>query len=317
MKNLRREFIKMTSTTLAGVILKPYILEGTISSIAKPDPICVFTKCLQFLDYDSLGETLALVGFDGADLSVRKGGHVLPENIKVDLPKAVTALKKFGVSVPMMVTDITDPDDPKTEQILGAASDLGIKNYRMGYLNYDKGKSIPDNLDIHKKTIEKLEKVNQKFHIHGGYQNHPGVMVGAPVWDLYWLLKNTNPQNIGVQYDIGQAVMEGNSSWPLGMKLLSPWIKTTAIKDFDFQKKDGKWVRNYVQLGKGMVDFDTYLKEYKELAISGPITMHFEYDLGGAQSGRINPSMSLDEISVYLKNDLKWLKNKLTKESIQ
>lgn len=317
MKNSRREFLKTTSVTLAGVVISPQIFAGSAISGATHDPICVFTKCLQFLDYDRLGETLAKAGFDGADLSVRKGGHVLPENIKVDLPKAVKALQKSGISVPMMVTDISSPDYPQIDQILGTASELGIKFYRMGYLNYDAEKSIQESLDGHKKTIEKLEKINQKSGIHGSYQNHPDTRVGAPLWDLYWLLKDCNPVNIGVQYDIGQAVMEGSTSWPLDLKLLSPWVKTTVIKDFEWQKKDGKWGKNLVPLGKGMVDFDAYLKECTRLGISGPKTIHYEYNLGGAESGKINPTLSLDEIMVYLKNDLKWFITKLNEHEIQ
>lgn len=186
----------------------------------------------------------------------------------------------------------------------------------MGYLTYNNDKSIQENLNGHKKTIEKLEKINQKFGILGCYQNHPGARIGSPLWDLYWLLKDSNPVNIGVQYDIGQAVMEGSESWPLAMKLLSPWIKTTVMKDFEWQNKNGKWEKNYVQLGKGMVDFDKYFKEYIQLGVSGPITMHFEYDLGGAQSGRIDPTMSLEDIILYLKSDLRWLKNKLAEYKI-
>ena len=316
MKHSRRKFIKTTSATIAGVVLSPHILGNKVFSGAKSDPVCVFTKCLQFLDYDKLGETLALVGFDGADLSVRKGGHVLPENIKVDLPKAINALKKSGITVPMMVSGINDPDDPNTEPVLGTASELGIKYYRMGYLQYDNKKSIGENLDIHKKTIEKLENINRKYGILGCYQNHPGARIGSPLWDLYWLLKDSDPVNIGVQYDIGQAVMEGSESWPLAMKLLSPWIKTTAIKDFEWQKENEKWEKKYVPLGKGMVDFDAYFKEYIRLGITGPVTIHYEYDLGGAQSGNINPTMSLDEIIIFLKNDFTWLKKKFNQYGI-
>jgi len=110
--------------------------------------------------------------------------------------------------------------------------------------------------------------------------------------------------------------MEGSESWPLAMKLLSPWIKTTVIKDFEWQKKNGRWEKIYIQLGKGMVDWDTYFKEYIKLGISGPVTIHYEYDMGGAQSGSINPTMSLSEIIGYLKNDLTWLKNKFNQNGI-
>jgi len=316
MKNSRREFIKITSTITVGTLINPKVFADSANSKVKSNPICIFTKCLQFLDYDSLGEILAKVGFDGADLPVRPRGYVLPENVKVELPKVVKALQKYEKSIPMIVTGIVDPDAPETEQVLGTASELGIKHYRMEYLHYDKTKSIQNNLDGHKKTIEKFEKINRKFDIHGGYQNHSGTNVGAPVWDLYWLLKDSDPAYIGVQYDIRHAVCEGGFSWPLGMKLLAPWIKTIAIKDFIWKKETEKWGIHNVMLGDGMVDFDTYFEKYIRYGISGSVTIHYEYDLGGAEHGKVNPTMSLDEIIVYLKNDFNWLKKKFKDHGI-
>jgi len=309
--NTRREFIKTVSVTVAGAVICPQLYANTGILRTKPEPICAFTKSLQFLDYDRLGEILALIGFNGADLTVRNNGHVLPEKVKEDLPRAVKALLKSGISVPMIATRIHNPDDPQTEQILGTASELGIRFYRIGPLKYNNDKSITENLDGYKKIFERLEKINQKYNIHGCYQNHPGEdRVGAPVWDLYWLLKDCNPLYMGVQYDIGQAVMEGGDSWPLAMKLVSPWIKTTIIKDFYWKKINGTWKQEYTQLGNGMVDFDKYLKEYTELGLSGPISIHYEYDLGGAENSVKDPTMSLDEILGYLRNDLNWFRNK-------
>lgn len=316
MKQSRRDFIKSASAVSAGAIISPKLFSGPQLSNTGSDPICVFTKCLQFLDYAQLGETLAAVGFSGADLSVRDGGHVLPENVKADLPRAVKALRKAGVSVPMMVTGITDPEDPHTETVLRTAADLGIGYYRMGYMSYDPVKSVPDNLAAHKKKFEHLEKINRKYGIRGCYQNHSGARVGGPVWDIHWLLKDFDPEYIGVQYDILHAVVEGAGSWPLGMRLLSPWIKTTAIKDFYWNKQDGEWKRTYVPLGEGMIDYDAYLEEYINLGISGPVTIHYEYDLGGAEKGSRNPTMSLKDISEFMISDLKWLKNKFSEHNI-
>ena len=69
-------------------------------------------------------------------------------------------------------------------------------------------------------------------------------------------------------------------------------------------------------LGQGMVDFDAYIEEYKKLGISGPVTIHYEYDLGGAQSGIKNPTMSREKISEYMKTDLNWLKMKFKEHGI-
>jgi sugar phosphate isomerase/epimerase len=316
MKQSRREFIKTASAGSAGAVISPALYSGSQMPEDITYPICVFTKCLQFLDYEQLGEALSGIGFKGAELSVRNGGHVLPENVMTDLPRAIKTLQKSGISVPMMVTGITSAEDPYTESILGTASDLGVDFYRMGYLSFDPARSITDNLETHKKTFDNLEKINRKFGIQGCYQNHSGTKVGGPVWDLHLLINGCDPDYISIQYDIRHAVAEGAGSWPLGMKLLSPWIKTTAIKDFYWKKENGKWRLTNVPLSEGMVDFDAYLKEYISLGIKGPVTIHYEYDLGGAQSGSKNPTMSLKEISNYMINDLNWLKDKFNEHGI-
>jgi L-ribulose-5-phosphate 3-epimerase len=317
MNQSRREFIKTASAVSAGAVISPKLFSGPPVVKAKIYSFCVFTKCLQFLDYEQLGVALADIGFKGAELSVRDEGHVLPENVKTDLPRAIKTLQKSGISVPMMVTGIISADDPLTETVLGTASELGVGFYRMGYLSYDPGKTITENLSNHKKTFDKLEKINRKYGIQGCYQNHSGTRIGGPVWDLYWLVNGCDPDFISVQYDIRHAVVEGGISWPLGMKLLSPWIKTTAIKDSIWNKENGKWKLKYVPLNQGMVDFDLYLREYVNLGVSGPVTIHYEYDLGGAQSGSKNPTMSLKEISDFMKSDLNWLKNKFREHDIK
>ena len=46
------------------------------------------------------------MGFDGVDLSVRPEGHVLPEKVERDLPKAVEAIRKVGFSPFIMTTAV-------------------------------------------------------------------------------------------------------------------------------------------------------------------------------------------------------------------
>lgn len=312
----RREFIKTASIVTAGVLINQPVFSRVQKAESTAYPVCVFAKSLQSVGYERLGETIANIGFDGADLPVRKGGYVLPKNVEVDLPKVVKDLQKSGIKVPMMATDINSPDYPGIERVLGTASSLGITHYRMGGFSYDPAKTIKESLDIYKRTMEELEKVNRKFNIHGEYENHAGRGVGSSVWDVYWILKDCDPAYIGSQYDIRHATVEGGTSWPNGMKLLAPWIKTTDIKDFMWKKVDGKWQVVNVPVGEGQVDFDAYLKEYIELNISGPVCMHFEYDLGGAESGKTNPTMSIDKISSHLKNDLKWFRSKLKEHGL-
>jgi sugar phosphate isomerase/epimerase len=295
----------------AGWALK---LAATNGFVSDSRPIHVFTKCLQFLDFHQLAEVLGRIGFDGADLSVRKGGQILPEKVESELSKWVNELKKTGVRCNMIVTGINNPNDKFTEPVLKSMSKLGIRHYRMGYLEYDSKLSIPQNLENHKLTFENLEKLNRKYNVTGNYQNHSGKRVGGPVWDLYHILKDRDPQFIGVQYDVRHATVEGGESWPIGMKLLAPWIKTTDIKDFIWEKdKSGVWKVKNVPLGEGMVNFNIYLGLVKELNIEGPVSIHYEYDLGGAEHGNVNPAMGLPQIEGFLSKDLSYLRNRFEK----
>lgn len=312
--NSRRRFIKSTAIGLTGVGLTGRTLASELLSSTKSHPVHIFTKCLQFLNYDEMAKAVAQQGFDGADLTVRPGGQILPENVKTDLPKVMKALRSNGVRSNMIATAITDANDPLTVDILKTMADEGIKYYRMGYLNYDSKKSVPENLDELCKTFEKLENLNRKLSVCGNYQNHSGTRVGGPVWDLYYLLKNRDPEYIGVQYDIRHAIVEGGVSWPVGMKFLSPWIRTTDIKDFIWEKDElEKWKIKNVPLGEGMVDFEKYFTMYKSFGTQSPVSIHYEYELGGAQHGDLHPTMSREEIYFWLKKDITFLKNQFNK----
>ena len=314
----RRNFIKTSSSGIAGVTLGSNLMASSLSSATGPKrTIHVFTKCLQFLDYDQMARVVAKNGFDGADLTVRPNGQVLPENVEQNLPRVMKSLQKAGIGTNMITTGINNADDPFTRPTLKTMAELGIRYYRMGYIKYDDKKSIPENLDHHRFTFEKLEKLNKEFGVTGNYQNHSGVNVGATVWDLYHLLKDHDPEFIGVQYDIRHATVEGGFSWPLGLKLLAPWIRTIDIKDFIWIiNEKGQWKTKNVPLGEWMVDFKTYYELYKSINIEAPVSIHYEYDLGGAEHGDKNPSMSLDEINNWLKKDITFLKNEFNKYGI-
>jgi len=306
----RRNFIQTTAVSAAGLSLAG---TGLANSILAPRlakrPICAFTKCLQFLSFDEIGEVLSFLGFDGADITLRAGGQVEPADAKTALPIAIKSLQKSNITIPMVVTSITDAADPLAVSTLQALADSGIKYYRMGWLKYEESLTIQQNLDKHKKAFEELATLNEKLGIHGDYQNHSGNSLGSPVWDIYDVIKDVNPNYLGVQYDIRHAVTEGAYSWKLGMNRLAPWIRTIDIKDFVWGKNEkGTWSHQNVPLGEGMVNFDEFLNEYAKLKVEAPISIHYEYDLGGAELGK--KEITMDRMKIYglMKKDIKWMK---------
>ncbi len=60
-----------------------------------------------------------------------------------------------------------------------------------------------------------------------------------------------------------------------------------------------------------MVNFNEYMKIIEPMLSSVPITIHYEYDLCGAETGNSNPSMTPEEIYKHLLRDLRYFKNTL------
>lgn len=274
----RRDFLKRAALAAAAAPL------GAAQAQDGARKVCLhtFSKPLQWLGYDALAETLAQAGFGGIDLSVRPKGHVEPEKVEQDLPRAVEAARKQGLKVEMIVTAITAADEPFAERVLKTAAQCGVKIYRMGYLRYDEALGVEGSIEKNHKVMAGLEALNKACGITGCYQNHHAWgegLFGGPVWDIYYMLKGLDPQWVGCQYDVRHAVAESGGSWSVGMKLMAPYIRSTDLKDFLWAKPKGKWIPDNVFAGEGMVPWDTYFKLLKQLKIGGPASVHCEWEL--------------------------------------
>lgn len=334
MRTSRRSFLTKSIITAAGVSAglgsQLKTLAGSESgkssdTMDQSDPdafkISIFSKHLQWLDYDQMADVLVDIGFDGADLTVRPGGHVLPENVERDLPRAAEALGKKGKKIYMITTSIDTARDPLTVKILKTASSLGIKHYRMGWGHYDNKMTVEQNIDEMKYKLTGLAGLNEKYSVSGEYQNHSGVAAegiyfGGAIWDIAAVLKEINSKWLGSQYDIYHATVEGANTWPVGLKLISPYIRSIDIKDFKWVEKGGKVVSESVPLGEGMVEFRRYFSLLKEYKINVPVSIHYEYPLGGVENGATTLTIKRDNVISSMKKDLALLKKYLNEAQL-
>jgi sugar phosphate isomerase/epimerase len=315
----RREFLTQSLVTAIAATLATEVTGKSkfINDAPSNDSsysINIFSKNLHWLGYQEMARAAADMGFDGVDLTVRPEGHVLPERVADDLPKAVEAIRHAGLNVHMITTAINDANDPYTDSILKTASSLGISCYRTGWINYDLKISVEENLNAFRVRLADLAALNKKHNIRGDYQNHSGTSFGSPVWDLWMILNQLDPKWMGTQYDILHATVEGANSWTLGFDLLKKHIQSMDIKDFRWEKKENSWKAEVVPLGQGMVDYKKYFQLLKVNNIKGPLSMHFEYPLGGAENGAKIISIKREDVFAAMKRDVVQLR-KMLKES--
>ncbi|MBH53893.1 MAG: endonuclease [Opitutaceae bacterium] len=307
----RRRFAKLAALSSLGLGSKKAHAQHHRPVWTRPLSVHLFSKHLQFLEYPQMAKVAADLGFDGVDLTVRPGGHVEPEKVEEDLPKAVEALSDRGLLSIMMTTAVTNATNPLNLDVINTAVNQGLRYYRMGYYKFEEDKTWKENLDRCKKDIEGLSELHEEHGIHGAYQNHSGTGVGAYITDIVYLLEGLNPLWTGCQYDIRHAVVEGGRAWGNGVKWLKDSMSTIAVKDFTWAKhpQSGKYSVMNTPIGEGMVDFVGYFKLLRQLEIHPVVTLHCEYDLGGANRG--NRELSIPKKQVYkaIKKDLTVLRD--------
>ena len=264
--------------------------------------LTLYSISLQWADYDEAADTAAKAGWPAIGWTVRPGGHVLPENVTRDLPRAVVAAKKAGLQVPIIITPVKDTDAAFTEPYLDTMSTLGLRYYQAPTLaQYDYTKELQPQLDVWKSKIEKLAKLNEKygttavFHVEGGAGN-----IGGGAWDLWLLIRDFDTKYVGMDFDLGHVTFKGGPEIWEAIRFMHRNVLSMASKDIRWVKKtdvpqgprrsdpsnDWPWAAEYVVPGTGMVPFKMAFEYMKAINYCGSFLHYSEYSVnvpGAAQ----------------------------------
>jgi sugar phosphate isomerase/epimerase len=248
----------------------------------------MFSKHLEQLNYEELADTIAEIGLDGVDLTVRSPGHVLPENVKTDLPKAAKAIRTRGLEIGWITTAITSASSPHAEEILATARDLGIRQFKLGYHRYNGFGNLKQQIEEVRQDLQTLERLCHKYDIQGGMHVHSGPFMSAEPPIIYLLLQGFDPAAVGLYADLGHMGVEGAyGGWVQGLDLLADRLVMLAMKNMAFfwqaDPKTGKegWRRMLVPLERGITPYPEAFKYLKQIGYNGYASFHSEYQ-GGA-----------------------------------
>ena len=262
----RRTFVALSAS--AAVMAQP----------AKRPPICIFSKHLAQFNYEELATHARAIGFDGVDLTVRPKGHVLPERAAQDMPRAVEVIRKHGLAVPMITTDLKSASNPAAWPTLSTAAGLKIPYWKIGYFNYTLP-GVEAQLVSTREAVAGLVALSREYGVQAGFHNHSGDNIGSAVWDIRSILTGMDPAVIGYYFDAAHARIEGGlSGWKISQDIVMPRLKMAAVKDFYWKKDNsGAWTVNWCPLGEGMVDWTAVFRTFAAARFTGPLSLHIEY----------------------------------------
>ncbi len=298
--NTRRDFIKSASAFAAASALP-----RTLESNGFNGAICLFSKHLPAMDWKRMSQAVKKLGFGGVDLTVRPGGHVLPERAADDLPKAVEAIRAEGLKVPLITTALTSAGDPTAKPILSTAGKLSIPFFKPGYYRYN-FVDVRNELQKAMNDFRSLTEVSKQSGVQCGFHNHENY-VGAQLWDVAQTIDQLDQKWVGYYFDIRHAVAEGGGAgWKIALNLVAPRIKMIAVKDSYWEKTSKGWRQVNCPLGEGMVDWKAYFKTLRQANFQGPISLHLEYEIAGATA-----AAQEENTLVAAQKDLDFLKARL------
>lgn len=302
MNSTKRNFLKVATTAALGSAIEHSTLTQTMPASPFAGTFCLFSKHLPSMNWQQLAQAVKKMGFGGVDLAVRPGGHVLPERVAEDLPKAFAAIKTEGLSVPMITTGLTSASDLTAKPILNTAAKLGIPFFKPGYYKYE-FKDVRRELEKFGTDFTGLIEAGKQAGVQCGFHNHEGY-IGAPLWDVATVIDRLEPKWAGYYFDVRHAVVEGGAAgWKVAFNLIAPRLKMIAVKDFYWEKSAKGWRIVNCPLGEGMVDWKQYFKLLRQTNFHGPVSLHLEYDIPGATA-----AAKEENTIVAVQRDLQFLK---------
>lgn len=281
----RRDWLRATGqAAFAAAIARRADASAQAAPAATPaerPAFCLFSKHLPELGWSDLGRAVRDAGFDGVDLTVRANGHVLPERAADDLPRAVEAIRKNGVRVPMITTELTSASQPGAKPLLQAAARSGVRYFKTGYWRYTTSADVRAQVAAAGDALAGLAALARDCGIEMGFHNHAGY-IGAALWDIAPAIDRLDARWAGYYYDPRHAVAEGGGgAWKAATHLVAQRLKMVAVKDFFWQKGAQGWRIEDCPLGEGQVDWTWIGSALRDARFAGPISVHLEYEIHG------------------------------------
>ena len=237
----------------------------------------MFTKHLQGLEVPDIIEALHSVGVQGADLCVRSGYPVNPENATTALPSAAKQFATEGLSIPLITTpgDFLEPTDEETIRVYAAAGEAGVENIKLGYWHWhaDDG-GYWSQVDLIRRQLAGFAKLSEKYGPRTCIHNHSGTSMGLNSCAVMNLVKDFDARYVGVFADTGHLSIVGEPI-QMALDIVKSHLAVMAFKDL--ARSPGMRGGAVVRMGKGFVDWETAVNTLMAMDFSGPISFHSEY----------------------------------------
>ncbi len=247
--------------------------------------------CTATAPWASLKETAvccADAGMDGFDLAVKphvynprapaafwtNNAAILDQDRLPDLlPWVKTILRDSGLAC-RVLSGYTLPSDVNAARELAAAAvDLECSLVRI-WTPAPRPGHVREQIDQARRDWRHLSGIAAEYGIRFLLEIHHHTIATGPSGALR-LLEDLDPENVGVIYDIGNSVIEGNEPLALGVEMLGSYLAHVHVKDLRMVPGD-RWDGHQdcsTPLGEGAIQWQTCLRILQNAGYEGWLGM--------------------------------------------
>ena len=244
--------------------------------------IVLNSKFFEHLSVRQLGEKARELGYDGIDICVRPGHPVDLENAVQVLPEACQIWQEQGLVCPLATAPVSflEAGAPAAERLYQACAQAGIPCIKIGYWRFAEGDDYWDLLARAREGLQAFAGLSAQYQVKTCCHTHSGPCLGSNCAGVMHLVKDFDPQLVGVYLDFGHLGFDGEDM-AMGLGMIRDYLSVVGVKDgFHAPRPEDcepPYVPMFTPLGRGSVDWRRALRLLVGMGYDGALAVHTEY----------------------------------------
>jgi sugar phosphate isomerase/epimerase len=243
-----------------------------------------FTKLFQPAPAAKAFKQIKDMGFDGLDLTVRKGGYVDPDSdhYEQDWVTCQAAWEAAGIIPGMLTTELLSPQTPFAREIITSAEKFGVKYIKLGYASVKFGQ-VREDLDTWRKGILELVPLAEDHGVTLMIHVHSANYSGAVPFHWIPLFEKVKSNALAMYLDPCHMHIEGGlQGWLMALEMAKDVTAVVAVKDYRWFVPYKRWEEGYLYplftaLEHGYTPWNQVICALKRFGFDGPFSFHGEY----------------------------------------
>lgn len=234
--------------------------------------LAVFTKPWPHDPAPALAVRVATLGFDCAEIPVRRGFQVEVATAEKKLPELVSVFTEKGLTVASVASELD-------ERVFAACASAGVGVIRV-MAPIVRGEYVRSE-ERFRKQLAKAVPLCERYRVKVGVQQHYGDYV-CDATGLRSLLDGADPRWIGAIWDAAHDALAGLEP-ENGLDLIWDHLLMVNLKNVYYKRTNGpearhaEWTRHFTTGRHGLASWPWVLAELKRRDYSGTLCLTAEY----------------------------------------